>query len=349
MHDVIVAPEVRDLSVLAGQLVQWLKPKMPDAREIRILNLAYPFGAGKSHETILFDMKWSEAGQDREQGCVVRIKPTRHLVFLDDLFDQQYQVMRALHEQGRVRVAKPLWFESDPTLLGAPFFVMEKCHGRVAVSTPPYRDVGWLAEATAAQREKVWQNGVRQLAAVQQTPLDSVQFLRGPDHAADGLAQEWDKYVRFINWITSDGSWPLFQQALDGLRARWPKHQPPGLVWGDARIGNVMFDDRFEVVAVMDWEQPSLGGALHDLAWWLILSQQMHGATPTRQHLSGMGTRDETIALWREVTGIATDDMEWYEDFAGLKLNCVSIRMAQLKGWPMPDETMLARRMGCLR
>lgn len=32
----------------------------------------------------------------------------------------------------------------------------------------------------------------------------------------------------------------------------------------------MMFDKNFEVSAVVDWEQPSLGGALNDLAWWIV-------------------------------------------------------------------------------
>jgi aminoglycoside phosphotransferase (APT) family kinase protein len=107
-----------------------------------------------------------------------------------------------------------------------------------------------------------------------------------------------------------------------------------------------MFDENFEVVAVMDWEQPSLGGALHDLAWWLYLSGMMHGALPgVKPALEGMGTREETIALWREVTGVSTADIEWYEDFTTLKICCLSIRTAGLRGHPLPDEAGMAKRL----
>ena len=61
--------------------------------------------------------------------------------------------------------------------------------------------------------------------------------------------------------------------------------------------------------------------------------------------LAGMGTREETIALWSEVTGISTADLEWYEDFTALKLSCLSIRLARLKAAPLPDEASLARRL----
>ena len=108
----------------------------------------------------------------------------------------------------------------------------------------------------------------------------------------------------------------------------------------------MMFDDNFEVVCVMDWEQPSLGGPLNDLAWWIYMSEMKHGATADRPHLEGMGTREETIALWGELTGILTDNIAWYEQFMALKIACLSVSMARMHGSPPPDLSALARRLG---
>jgi aminoglycoside phosphotransferase (APT) family kinase protein len=299
-----------------------------------------------SHETIMFDVTFLQAGESYKRGCVVRIKPTGHQVFPDNLFEEQYRLMAALHKHGQVRVAEPYWYESDASLLGAPFFVMEKKIGRVPVSMPPYSEVGWVAEATPAQRATMWENGVRQLAAVQSMPREPLGFLRGAKEGArEGLAQEWDKYRRFIDWAAEDRYLPVFNAAMNRLEKLWPKNQPAGLVWGDARLGNMMFDDKFDVVAVMDWEQPSLGGALHDLAWWLVLSDLWHLPTATRPYLAGMGTREDTIALWHEVTGIPTDDIEWYEDFTRLKMSCCSLTTSKLGRHPAPDPLALAKRM----
>ena len=60
---VIVAPETRDLDTLAGQLAAWLTPRIDGAQDVRVENLAYPHGAGRSHETILFDVSWTAAGE----------------------------------------------------------------------------------------------------------------------------------------------------------------------------------------------------------------------------------------------------------------------------------------------
>ena len=71
-------------------------------------------------------------------------------MFPDNLFDEQFQVMKAMHDSGHVRVARPLWFEEDDSVVGAPFFVMEKVQGRVPVSVPPYAQTGMRIDVTAA-------------------------------------------------------------------------------------------------------------------------------------------------------------------------------------------------------
>ena len=345
MSAVIVAPNVRDLKVMVRELAVWISAQMPYATDVELKNPSYPSGAGQSHETVLFDLSWRKAGRAFSRGYVVRIKPSTFTVYPDNLFDQQYHIMRVLNKDGRVHVAKPTWLEPDASILGAPFFVMERIYGRVAVSVPPYAQVGWVVEASAHQRAKMWQSGVRQLAAIQKVPRSLLDFLEGPEGARSGLEQEWDKYSRFLRWISTDRQWPPLEAAHERLQRQWPKNQPPGLVWGDARIGNMMFNDGFDVVAVMDWEQPSLGGALNDLAWWLLLSQMMHCHPDGRPKLDGFGTREETITLWHELTGISTADIEWYEDFTRLKIACLEIRTAALRGQPAPDEAGMARRL----
>ena len=138
----------------------------------------------------------------------------------------------------------------------------------------------------------------------------------------------------------------LLEAGRQRLLASWPKNQPEGLVWGDARIGNMMFDENFDVVAVMDWEQPSLGGALHDLAWFCTLAETMHGKTSQLgTFLEGMGSREETIALWEEVCGKSAADLEWYEEFTHLKMSCTGVRLDMLRGTEMLKPEYIKARL----
>lgn len=345
MSDLIVAPRVRDLTEFGTQLIPWLESKMPAARNFVIANIDYPRGAGRSHETILFDLAWSEGGERKSEGLVLRVKPIANEIYPDDLFTEQYRVMQVMHQRRIVPVAQTLWLEEDAGVIGAPFFLMKKLTGRVAVSYPGYAKEGWVAEATPEQRRRFWESGVRNLAAIQRTPRAAVPFLAGPNGLTD-LEQEWDKFDRFVEWISADRRWPVLDRAREILRERWPQNQPKGVVWGDARLGNMMFDENFEVMAVMDWEQASLGGALHDLAWWLISASWSHGEGRPEGLLEGMGSHDETIALWRSITGVPTDDLDWYLDFTVFKTSCLAVSTGRVWGIGEPDHKSLAARLG---
>lgn len=322
----LVAPEIRDLEDLAQRLGGWLSRRMPGASDIMLTDLRYPLGAGMSHETILFDARWTEEGRARQQGLVIRIKPTKRLVYQDDMFAEQYRLMALMHEAGHVRVAKPIWFEDSDELLGAPFFVMEKVAGRVAVSYPPYSKEGWLVEATADQRRRMWHEAVTQLASIQKVSVDDAPFLHLPGAFAENFDEETDRWRRFMEALDPAGEQPLLRQAFDRLLEARPDNRPEGIVWGDARLGNMMIGDDYSVVAVMDWEQPSLGGALHDLGWWLH-SDDIQTRMQNIEPLAGMGTREETIALWEQVSGKSAADIDWYEAFAVFKMECLQLRM----------------------
>ena len=327
----IVAPATRDLGELGAALAGWLSQRMPGARDIRILNLSYPLGAGMSHETILFDAEWAEGGAAQRKGMVVRIKPTGGAtVYQDDMFREQYQLMELMHDRSDVRIAKPLWFEEDPALLGAPFFMMEKVSGRVTVSYPPYSKAGWLVDdPTAAERRRMWEDAVTQLALIQRVPTSAAPFLALPG-GDDGFDQEVDRWRRFMNWVDEAGELTLLRAAFDRLMALAPANRPDGIVWGDARLGNMMIGPDYTVAAVMDWEQPSLGGALHDLGWWLR-SDYNYTTAQGIPPLEGMGTRDETIDLWQRVSGKSAADIEWYETFVVFKQECLGTRMAKTR------------------
>ena len=329
----IVAPSQRSLDELAQTLANWLPTRIEGASDIAITDLRYPRGAGLSHETILFTASWRVGGVAHERGLVVRIKPRPDKsVYLDDQFVDQFRIMRAARQSGHVRVAEVLWLEEDPAILGAPFFVMERMDGRVPVSYPSYVTHGWLAEATPAERRVAWEDSVRQLAAIQLIPHQDVPFL-DLGTGGTGFEQEIDRWRRYVAWITEPGPLPFVERAFAEILRTAPANPPPGIVWGDARIGNMMFDDSFRVLAVMDWEQVSLGGALHDLGWWL--SNEHHrtvGSGVARP--DGIGSAEETCALWSEVTGIPVTDIEWYTVFACFKMNCLRTHMLDANWYP---------------
>ena len=112
------------------------------------------------------------------------------------------------------------------------------------------------------------------------------------------------------------------------LQQNSPAPPPPTLVWGDARLSNVIYRD-FEVVAVLDWEMATVGDPLLDLGWWIFCDDTLtKGSGFTR--LPGFESRAETAARWAKLTGRSTDALDYYLVFAGLRFTVIMLRMGKL-------------------
>lgn len=319
----------RDLEAAADALGRWLTGRLGTS-EVVAKSLSYPQGAGTSNETILFEAQWTGG----ETELVVRVAPApNYQMYLEPEFRLQYEILDHLGRKGSVRVPEVLWFEDDPAVLGRPFFIMRRMRGRVPVSMPVYNQTGWLVEASPAQRRTVWESAMGQLAAIHLVPVDEVGFADRPERGRTGAEQQLTYWTRFASWATNDDVPDAVLTILEWLTTNVPTDEPPGLSWGDARMGNMMFGDDFGVLGVMDWEQASLAGGLADLGWWLFFDE-IHSVEAGLRRLDGLGSRQETIDLWQELTGRKVKNLLWHEVFAGCKTTLFSLRSRHILNVP---------------
>lgn len=346
MSEAPVFAKGRDLDAAARALCPWLARRL-GAAYVRLDNLSYPLGAGVSNETILFDAH--AAGHS--YALVLRVAPApEHQMFFEPRFKLQYDMLLALRRLGTVRVPEALWYEDDPTLLGQPFYVMRRMSGRVPVSMPVYNETGWLTEASPTQRRTLWEGAVRQLAAVHCAPTEDFAFLHDPGQGAPGDEQQLTYWRRFADWALEDTVPDTVHELFSWITATRPPTPTPGLSWGDARIGNMMFGDDFGIVGVMDWEQASLAGPMADLGWWLLFDD-IHSTEQGIPRLDGLGNRQKTLDLWQELTGRPVEHLHWHEVFAGLKAGLLALHTRRsmklpAAGRPNPFITRSRRLLG---
>lgn len=103
--------------------------------------------------------------------------------------------MRILREKTDIPVPPIRWYEADSSLLGAPFFVMDRIAGQVPTDMPPYHTGGWVTEIEPAEREAIWWNAleiVARLHRLDAAALD-VDFVDQPQFMipCDTLDQSW--------------------------------------------------------------------------------------------------------------------------------------------------------------
>jgi aminoglycoside phosphotransferase (APT) family kinase protein len=325
-----MATSQRDPAEVARTLCAWFTRTLP-VTDVVVSGVTIPSTTGFSNETILFDATWQRGGATETHHLVARIAPSTYQVFPDDTFAMQFHVMRAL-DGTAVPTARVHWFDHDTAWFGQPFWIMERVYGVIPSDQPPYASNGWLADATPAEQAKAWASGIDAMAAVHTVPVDEI--LSAVSHLApvadDPTAVELERCERFLHWAEPGEPHVLAREALAWLHRNRPPApaEGPALVWGDSRLSNLVYRD-FEVAAVLDWEMATIADPMLDLGWWLFADDTLtHGSGCTR--LPGFPSADATAAQWRARTGRATDALDWYLVFAGLRFTVIMLRIGTL-------------------
>lgn len=260
----IVAAGRRDLDAVHDGLLRWLHAYRPECDRVRLAPLRSA-AAGFSSQTLFVDVVWDTADGEQEQSLVARLPPAGGGIFPTYDLRRQAGVQEALARAG-IPVATPVAVELDEQWVGAPFLLMTAVPGRVLPDDP----TAVLADEDLRRRVEL--EFVRTLADVHRVDWDGLGLSGLTPADARGLDHEVGRARDYLHWA-ADGDVPtVLAEALGWCAEHRPEPAPPvSLVWGDPRIGNVVYDDRFRQQALLDWEMAALGPAELDLAWYLAL------------------------------------------------------------------------------
>ena len=167
--------QIHDASRLAEVVAPWLERTL-GWKDVSLSGFDQPTEAGGSNETRFIDVRWTDQ-QPRAQRFVLRIEPTQNQLFLDPSLQRQCQLLDHLGRRG-LPVPDLIAFEPDPSVLGAPFAVLECVAGYIP--TPSYNSAGWLFEASPDTRRELWRNGLAALVEIGKVDAGEVSFLARP-------------------------------------------------------------------------------------------------------------------------------------------------------------------------
>ena len=153
--------------------------------------------------------------------CVARLAPASDAmpIFPEYRMRDQFSVMALVGERTAVPVPRTLWYESDPEILGAEFFVMERVEGLVPPDILPYTFGG------------NWLTGSHRRTAADPAGFDVAALAR--IHAIPATAEE----ITFLGDLTADGDTAL-RAHVDGWRAYngGPRRGSRSPSWKDVRL-----------------------------------------------------------------------------------------------------------------
>jgi aminoglycoside phosphotransferase (APT) family kinase protein len=219
-------------------------------------------------------------------------------------------------------------FCEDPSLIGAPFFVMERRRGIVVRRVIPEQ----------------WGGGNDPLVnrKISEVLIDALADLHAVDPASVGLDKIGKPDGFMLRQI--DGWMGRFERAktkeLDvavemhkWLRDHLPPSPKPTLLHNDWRLDNMMLDshDPGRCVAVFDWDMCTLGDPFADLGTllsaWIEASEAPPGsaAAPVGMpsNTPGFMTRAEAVQHYAKRHGIDVSNVPYYYVFGLFKIAIV--------------------------
>lgn len=313
----------RDPAVVGARLEEWLATVLPPGSEPAVTLHAGIDANGMSSETVILDVAWTEDGERRVGEYVARVAPATDDVPVFQRYDlaAQYEAIRLVGELSDVPVPGVRWLEPTGEVLGSPFFLMDRVEGIVPPDVMPYPfGDNWLFDAEPADQQRLQDSTVGVLARLHALPADTFGFLAPEEDAGSMLGRNLARLRGWYEWATGDiGRSPLVERALAWLEANLPESDESVLSWGDARIGNVLYQD-FEPAAVLDWEMATLGPREMDVSW-LVFAHQVFQSIAEVFELAGMPhfLREEDVrATYEQLTGATLGDLTWFHLYNGV-------------------------------
>jgi len=233
---------------------------------------------------------------------------------------------------------RPYLLCEDPSVIGAPFYLMERRHGLVV-----RREIPLEIGDDLGLRRRISESVVDTMAALHAVKITNglsaigkpVGFMQ---RQIKGWSDRWQRAKHtevteidaVVKWLT------------DRLPDDPDPKNPPTLVHNDFKLDNVMLDytNPSRVVAVLDWEMCTVGDPLADVGLLLCYWAEKGDPEARRESISpvttepGWMTRQEIVERYAETTGRDVSRIAFYETFALFKIAVVlqQIYIRYLKG-----------------
>ncbi|MFC2027271.1 phosphotransferase [Chloroflexota bacterium] len=293
-----------DLLDMQSKLLNWLRKKMPNASNFAISDLERS-GAGFTNESFLFDLSWDEGNEHKSAGMILRCEGTEYPIYPEPKVEMQFRILEQLGNTN-VPVPRVYWFESDSSLFGTPFYLMNKFEGSVPSEFPPYHSFGICYDATPELREKIWWQlfeGVARLHTLDWKSMD-FSFLGIPSGGTSPIDQDlayWENFLEYTKDMP-DESHPILETALAWLKENRYEPEYVSLCWGDARFPNSIFNPDGDLLGLLDWDISHIGDPESDLGF-ILTTDYLLGEGIGVPRLDGFPSKEETIQRYEELTG----------------------------------------------
>jgi aminoglycoside phosphotransferase (APT) family kinase protein len=269
--------------------------------------------AGHSNET--FFLTWG----GRE---LVLRRPPRG-AFLPSAHDvaREFRVLSAL-EGTTVRSPGTVLLCEDESVIGAPFYIMERIDGVVIRNELP-------EVFTEVERKRIGMELVDALVELHAVDYEScgLDTFGKPLGYLERQLRRWTGQLELTLPLTRP--LPDLERLGEWLHSNLPQSPPATIVHGDYKLDNVMLaaEAPARLIAIVDWEMSTIGDPLADLGWMISFWREaedagddvfanLHSVTTKK----GFAKRADLVDLYAAKTGRDVSALDWYQVLAVWKL-----------------------------
>src|SRR3954447_18441437 len=214
----------------------------------------------------------------------------------------------------RVRTPVVVAQSDDESIIGAPFYVMERVEGEVLTTAVPPQLDG---------------DGARM--RIGEELVDTLVEIHAVDWRACGLegygkpTGYLERQLRRFTGLSEHNrtrELPVMEELTSWLAAHRPESGEATIVHGDYRLGNVMYAPEMppRVVAIFDWELATIGDPLADVGYlvatWAEPGDDSTGLFGGVTREGGFPAREQLIERYEGQSGRSMSDLRWYTTLA---------------------------------
>lgn len=308
MADILNTPRKGEELPLS-ELLDYLKMVLPNVNTILHLK---QFQGGYSNLTYLLETNIG--------ALVLRRPPMGANIKNAHDMSREFKVLSLLHPL-YAKTPRPIHFCSDPSVVGAPFYLMEKVEGLILRNTLPSSVT--LDERTMSALSDSFVKNLVDLHAIDCTQ-PNLATLGKPEGYVQRQVLGWIE--RYKNAETFEV--PGMNVLMEYLPLSMPANHAISLIHNDYKFDNLILSESnpAEILAVLDWEMCTIGDPLMDLGTSLAYWFETHEMNPLVKSfanltwLPGNKTRKEIWDNYHQLSGRNYTDSAFYFAFGCFKV-----------------------------
>ena len=308
------------------RIEEWIRQHVPHCSEAEVSEIRSSDASGLSGETYVVVLD-NHGAYSAPSKLVLRKDVQENQTNPQSNFSSLILAQTALGNLGTLQVPRILGLEESADVLGAPFAVMEFIEGEIPADVPSYAESGFVKDASVEERRSMWRSGLDFLARLHKVDFRAagLERLRFAEPGTTEVERCVHHAVAMFRAEAGTRSTDICEEAISWLTKNIPIDSPVSICWGDARIGNMIWQD-YKCVGVIDWEMSSLGSPGVDLGWWSFFHRW---STYGQGHpdLEGMPVGRDLADLYETCGGTRIDNFVYFEILGAVRGLSIWLRM----------------------